>query len=384
MPYRELIKGLRKTVPGVPLINVGRITDPAEAEGLLAAGEAELIGLGRALVADPAWPIKARAGRTNDIRYCVSCNTCWQSIVTNHLPIACVNNPRVALKDEVDWWPEKAAKARRVVVIGAGIAGLEAAWVAAARGHQVTVFSASSEVGGKARLRSLLPGGEEVTSIYDYQMVAAKRAGVRFEHGVHAGLDEVKALRADAVVLAAGATMVAPLWLPQEAAGLVPDLRAAMAELAGVRARQRGAAVIFDMDHGEGTYAAAERLSELFERVVILTPRDSLAVDTSLVTRQGILRRLAKRGIESIFLSEPRWSDTYEEGVLEYQHLLSGAVARIPDLAFLAYSTPRARNDGLAQPLKAAGIDVHVVGDCLSPRDLLAATAEGHAAGNTL
>jgi hypothetical protein len=233
-------------------------------------------------------------------------------------------------------------------------------------------------------LRSLLPGGEEVTSIYDYQMVAAKRAGVRFEHGVHAGLDEVKALRADAVVLAAGATMVAPLWLPQEAAGLVPDLRAAMAELAGVRSRQRGAAVIFDMDHGEGTYAAAERLSELFERVVILTPRDSLAVDTSLVTRQGILRRLAKRGIESIFLSEPRWSDTYEEGVLEYQHLLSGAVARIPDLAFLAYSTPRARNDGLAQPLKAAGIDVHVVGDCLSPRDLLAATAEGHAAGNTL
>jgi len=382
MPYRELIKGLRATIPGVPLVNLGRITDPAEAEGLLAAGEAELIGLGRALLADPAWPIKARAGRTNEIRYCVSCNTCWHAIITGHAPLACVNNPRVALKDEVDWWPERASRTRRVAVLGAGIAGLEAAWVAAARGHMVTVFNASSEVGGKARLRSLLPGGEEVSSIYDYQVVAAQRAGVRFEHGLVAGLNEVKALRADVVVLAAGSTMVRPLWLPDEAP--VPDLREAMAGLVGVTERQRGAAVIYDMDHGEGTYAAAERLDGLFERVVIITPRDSLADDTSLVTRQGILRRLARRGIELVFLSEPRWSAAFEDGVLEVQHLHTGAVSRIPGVSLLAYSTPRARNDALAQPLRDAGLEVCLVGDCLSPRDLLAATAEGHAAGNAL
>jgi 2,4-dienoyl-CoA reductase-like NADH-dependent reductase (Old Yellow Enzyme family) len=386
MPYRDLIRNLRRSVPGVPLVALGRITDPAEAEGILASGEAELIGLGRALVADPAWPIKAARGRSNDIRYCISCNTCWETIVTRHQPMACVQNPRVALPDEVDWWPARQAKSRRVAVVGAGIAGLEAAWVAAARGHSVTVFCAAAQAGGKARLRSFLPGGEEVSSIYDYQMVAAQRAGVRFEYGVRATLEDLVAVKPDAVVLASGASMVPPPWLPAEVAaeGLVPDLRSAMAGLVGIHARQPGAAVVFDMDHTEGTYAAAERLSDIFERVVLITPRDSLADDVALVTRQGILRRLWRRGIEMLFLSEPRWSGAFESGELEVRHLYSGAISTIGNVALLAYSTPRARDDALAAPLQRAGIEVRAVGDCLSPRDMLAATADGHAAGNAL
>ncbi|MGE0802187.1 MAG: FAD-dependent oxidoreductase [Lautropia sp.] len=392
--YAALFRQLRAVVPGVPVMALGRITDPAEADGILARGEAELVGIGRSLIVDPAWPSKAQAGRARDIRYCVSCNSCWKAINTGS-SIRCDNNPRLAHADEVDFWPQPATARKRLVVVGAGIAGLEAAWTAAARGHAVTLLGSGDEVGGKTRLHAGLPSSESLSSIYDYQLVAARRAGVRFELGAPASAAGIAALAPDAVVLATGATMTWPACLPAEleAEQLVPDLRQAMQALLGRQrapaqspaARSPGAAVLLDMDQTEGTYAAAEWLRARFARVVILTPRQGIAEDVVLVMRQRILRRFFEQGIEVMTLVEPRWSASFEDdGCLEVASVFGPVVGRIEDVRFFSYATPRAPNQELVEPLAAHGIATHLIGDCKVARDVMAATSEGSAAGLTL
>jgi 2,4-dienoyl-CoA reductase-like NADH-dependent reductase (Old Yellow Enzyme family)/thioredoxin reductase len=382
-PYVELTRTLRDAVPGMPVMALGLITDPAEADGILARGAADLIGLGRALLTDPGWGLKARAGREADIRYCVSCNSCWAAI-TEHRPLACDNNPRVGAADELDWWPACEAARRRVVIVGSGIAGMEAAWVAGARGHEVTVFGSGAEVGGKTRLLASLPGGEALSSIYDYQTLAAKKSGVRLELGVAASFEDVLTLAPDAVIVATGSSMRWPRELPNawREDGVALDLRSCMAELAGFRGRQGGTAVLLDCDGTDGTYAAAERLRQLFDRVVIVTPRDRIADDVPLVNRLGVLRRFAHLSIESMTLASIDPGSPLEEAVLRVTNTYTGAVQEIGEVALFAYATPRAPSIGALAALESRVEAFHVIGDAYAPGTAMAATAQGHRVGN--
>jgi len=381
LPYIDLTARVGRAAAGKPVVALGRITDPSQAERILREGKAHLVMMGRTLVADPAWPNKVREGREEEVRECLSCNTCWGKPT-----IVCVINPRLGTPDEATWRPAPAGRPRRVVVVGAGLAGLEAAAIARQRGHEVTVLSAGSEVGGAMRIHAALPGCDALANAYANPYVAAVRAGVRFELGRPVSAADVLACDPEAVVLATGARMVWPHALPEalRETGAVPHLRQACAQLLARPGLKGGTAVLYDHDHTAGTYAGALLLRERFDRVVLVTPREDLAHEENMVTRQGIYRRIHERGIEVVLLAEPVADADFEAGTVRLANVFTGRETMVEEVDLLTYATPRIPAIELAEPFRAAGLEVHLAGDAVAPRGPLDAIHDGHALGNAL
>ncbi|MDE2133825.1 MAG: NAD(P)-binding protein [Alphaproteobacteria bacterium] len=383
--YADEIGRLRLHCNGVPVASTGRIVEPVQAETLLSSGKADFVMMGRTLLADPAWGIKAQQNRDGMIRKCVSGNNCWGEVVHHSKPLACDNNPRVARIDEVDWWPKRATSRRRLTIMGSGLAGLETAWIAAARGHEVTLFSQSGELGGKARLYASMPGCEAASSIFDYQIAAAQRAGVNFKLSHNASFDEIASTNPDAVVVATGGEMLWPVQLPAEWKewGIIPDLWSLIADFGRMR-EDSGTAVLYDFDGTDVTYSAAQVLSHRFARVVIINPVECLARDEALVKRQAIYRRLLLRGVEAWPWSEPSPKTDLEQGSVVVRNIMSGRETAIEGVSLFTYATPRRPRDELVKPLKDAGYETHVIGDAYIPRSTMATVREAHDLGENL
>lgn len=260
---------------------------------------------------------------------------------------------------------------------------MEAAWLAASRGHEVTVFGASSDVGGKTRLHAALAGGESLSSVYDYQRLRADKAGVRFVLGTRAQASDVLALAPDAVVLASGSTPAWPAWLPTEYrdAEWFPDVRTVAARLLGRRTREEGVAILVDQDHTGFTYATAELLARCFAKVVLVSPREGVAAEEPLVNRQGIQRRLAALGVQLQSWSEPLIDEGIAEGRLRLRDVLGRDERVIDGVVLLTHATARVPDLDLLPALRAAGLPVHLIGDAKAPRSLLMATSEGYQLG---
>ena len=195
----------KKRVRQVPVFAVHRILTPAQAEGILERGEADAVTVVRAQIADPDWAAKAREGRAPEIRLCTGSNQSCYGNLLQGLPINCVQNPAVGREAELGAGTLVPAESpKRVVVVGGGPAGLEAAWVAAARGHRVTLLERGAELGGKIRLAQRLPGRAELADFADWRIGECERRGVDLRTGQAGTRESVLALEPDAVVVATG------------------------------------------------------------------------------------------------------------------------------------------------------------------------------------
>jgi hypothetical protein len=368
-PFLHIHKRIRPAAGGKPVMAIGRIAMPQEAEAALADGAGDLVGLTRALIADADWANKAREGRAKDIRPASFDNFAWGEV---HLgkPLSEAHNPQLGVSGECNWRPARAARKRRVVVVGAGPAGLQAARVAAQRGHDVTLFGASQDLGGKLLWEAGLPGRQDYQHVLAWMQRQLRDTLAKIELGRLATPQDILAVEPEAVILATGSHS-RPL------AGV--EAGTSVREWDGHRlnVRAEGTAVLFDMDHSAATYAVADALAHRYQKLVLLTPRPQIARNVNYCSAIGIHRRLYQADAEIIMAAEPV---SCRDGVLRWRNVFTGRLREVHNVALFLWSTPRIVNEALAAPLRQAGIETRLVGDCLAPRNLICAIHEGEAA----
>jgi dimethylamine/trimethylamine dehydrogenase len=363
-----------KELTSKPVVGIGWLTSPDTMVRLVQSGVLDLIGAARPSIADPFLPVKVEEGRLDDIRECIGCNVCVTGDWTM-TPIRCTQNPSMGEEWRRDWHPERfrpRGSESKVLVVGGGPAGLEAAMALGKRGYEVTLAEATRELGGRVLHEARLPGLAAWIRVVDYrrgQLAKIANVEVAFESEVTA--DEVREYGFDAVAVATGSrwrsdgigrahTRPIPI---DDVEVLTPDDLFSGARPAGERV------VLYDDDHYYLGGALAELLSSEGKLVTLVTPAALVSEWTvNTMEQPRIHKRLAEAGVELVTAQDLVAVASGEAQLASTFTLRETAVP----LDSLVLVTARLPNDGLARELGATAI-----GDALAPGTIASAVWDG-------
>jgi len=379
----------------IPVITSHTLRDPEYCEKILAEGKADLVGLSRQMVADPHWANKARAGRPEEIRKCISCLVgCWQESLMIRRHMRCAINPAVG--DERFLRLEPARRACAVAIVGGGPGGMEAARIAALRGHRVTIFEKSGELGGAILFCCTVPGKHKMRWYADWLRQQIGKLGVTVRYHASPGVEVLKPF--DAVIVATGGRVVRPdvpgIHLPLVCT-FEDVLRCTMEncqyhDSGKAPPVQCGPTVLVWGDHF-GAADAAEKLASEGKQVYVVTENREFAAWMEPCHKDVMMKRFAGsngEGLQGKPFEKPvtvianstvaAIADTGEVTLMD--HRFRKSVLRV-DNVVLAGVAP---DGSLYEELREAGMVAVEIGDARQIRNLRAAVTEGANAGLTL
>ena len=386
--YALFIPNAIRRAVDIPVVGVGRFKDPIQAERALADGHCDLVGAVRAQIADPDFVRKAQAGEHDDTRLCLSCNQeCVGRMGLNRW-LGCIENPatgREALLSAQNTAASNAialgakpAPRKRVMIVGAGPAGLQAAISAASHGHDVTVHERELVAGGQVRWAATVPNRAEFGDLIRNQLNEAVRANIKIVYGHQIDAAFVGSDKPDAVIVATGAVPARPYWAPGDAANIVD----VMAILTGEATPPAGAKVVIVDELGfHQATSIAEVLADRGCNVEILTPGMVVGQDLGITLdmENFCIRAAAKRIVltpDSVVMG---WSGS----ALSVLHHVSGSMNELAT-DWVVLAVPGSPADALYRELHSAGVNVHRIGDALTPRRAHSAVIDGDRIGASL
>jgi 2,4-dienoyl-CoA reductase-like NADH-dependent reductase (Old Yellow Enzyme family)/thioredoxin reductase len=353
----------------IPVMAVGRINDPFIADEILVKEKADLVCIGRGLLADPEMPKKAREGRFDEIRTCIACNTCMQSIFKRGR-IECLVNPMLGREKEMAFIP--AAKPKKVMVIGGGPGGLNVAWVAAKRGHHVQVYEKRPVLGGQL-LPGSVPGHKaELRSLINFQKKQIELFGVQCHLNHEVTAEDIKVQNPDVVVLATGSLPALP---PVE--GIEKDIVATFETvLNGFRPTYQKVAVI---GGGPTGLELALHLAEYGCAVTVVEMLPKIGSGMEAMTKKILLQRLKEKNVK--IMTESRLSKIENDGVTVVDKDGMQLFVEAEKVVLAIGTRP---DNTLYDKIKSLGYEVHQIGDCLEPRNAKIAIFESAVLGRKI